>query len=408
MNRSRSSPFWIGSITAIVLGVIMTGVMISGIPAGPQIPFPWGQKMTLNVQLADADALAPHASVEIAGVKIGEVQSVSAQGNVAVATLQIQQQYSDIHHNATVYLRAHGLFGPKYIAILPGTVQSPVLHDGDTISVNQTIQPVDLNAILQDLQAPEQQDLRTFFIEFGKAAAGRGDDFNHLLRAANSLTSVLDSPLKAIAAVKPQLSDMLVQDESFNNYFAQTPLDQLVANSEGTFKAFAANAGHLESLLTHADSTLTSLDAALNGQPGNLAAIIHELGTPGGTIDRLNRFTYTLALFGANLTGKEAALGTDPASQDNTQAIIGAIQNVASAFIYSDPCGPMPAPAGDTGHCAFSKQYLDGRQHYLDTNLYHFPPFSPNQVSLPLGSGLPAPGQYAGDQMSSFASLFAD
>src|SRR6202171_6201606 len=174
MNRPRANPFMSGLITGSVLLVVMFGVFISGIPAGPQIPLPWSQKVMLHVQLANADALAPHASVEIAGVKIGEVYSVDPQGNIAIANLQIEHQYSDIHRDATVYLRAHGLFGPKYIAIVAGTAGAPTLHDGDTISVNQTVQPVDLDSILQALQAPEQQNLRTTIVELGQAAAGRG------------------------------------------------------------------------------------------------------------------------------------------------------------------------------------------------------------------------------------------
>src|SRR5579884_1414696 len=117
MHRPRANPFFSGLVTAVALIVIMCAVFISGVPGGPQIPLPWNQKTTLHVQLANADALAPHASVEIAGVKVGEVQSVEAQGDFAVATLQIDSRYADIHRDATVYLRAHGLFGPKYIAI---------------------------------------------------------------------------------------------------------------------------------------------------------------------------------------------------------------------------------------------------------------------------------------------------
>lgn len=406
MRRSRGRPLVSGTVTAIVLLAAMTGILMSGIPAGPQIPWPWNHKMTLHVQLADADALAPHASVEMAGVKVGEVESVTAQGTLAVATLQIEERYSDIHSDATVYLRAHGLFGPKYIAIVPGTAAVAALHDGDTVPVSHTVQPVDLSAILQALQAPEQQDLRTTIVEFGQAAAGRGSDFNHLLAAANSLTKVLDSPLKAVDTVSPQLSDMLVQDESFNSYFAQAPLDQLVANSEQTFQAFASSATQLQSLLTQADSTLTQLDTALNGQPGNLATIIQELGTPGGTVDKLNKFTYLLALFGANLTGKEAPLGTDPASQSVTAGIIGAISNIASAFYYDDRCPKPKAPAGSTNdnHCSVSP---DGRQHYLQARLGNFPPTSnPNPGAASYQSTAASP-QFAGNQLGSFGSLLA-
>jgi virulence factor Mce-like protein len=406
MHRPRVNPFWTGLVSAVVLFILMTGVVILGIPAGPQLPVPWSHSTTLHVQLADADALAPHASVEMAGVKIGEVQSVAAKGTLAIATLQIAPRYSDIHTDVTVYLRAHGLFGPKYIAIVPGTAAAAVLHDGDTITIDHAVQPVDLGAILQALQQPEQQNLRTTFVEFGQAAAGRGDDFNHLLAAANSLSRVLDSPLKAVGTVSSQLSDMLVQNESFNNYFAQTPLDQLVANSEGTFQAFAANAGHLQSLLVHANATLTQLDTALNGQSGNLTSIIHELGTPGGTVDKLNKFTYLLSLFGANLTGKEASLGTDPASQDVTKGIIGAITNIASAFYYSDTCPKSTVPPGskNDNHCSVSP---DGRQHYLQVRLGNFPPTSdpnPSSVSYQSLGGLP---QYAGTQLSGFGSLLA-
>ena len=157
--RVPRNAFSTGLITSAVLLVTTLGVFISGIPAGPQIPLPWNEKSTLKVQLANADALAPHASVEMGGVKVGEVQSIDGGGNIAVATLLINSKYFDVHRNATIYLRPHGVFGPKYIAIVPGTAGAPRLHDGDTITVAHTVQPVDLNAILQDLQAPEQQNL---------------------------------------------------------------------------------------------------------------------------------------------------------------------------------------------------------------------------------------------------------
>jgi virulence factor Mce-like protein len=379
MHRQRN-PFASGLAATIVLAVLMVGVVISGIPAGPQIPVPWDQKKTLHVQLVDADALAPHASVEIGGVKIGEVQSVSAQGSYALATLVIEKRYGDLHRDATIYLRAHGLFGPKYIAIVPGTSSAPVVADGETFGVERTVQPVDLNAILQDLQAPEQQKLRTFIVEFGKAAAGKGDDVNHLFAAANSLTQVLDTPVQALDQVAPQLSDFIAKNEAFNAYFAQAPLDQLVANSETTVKVFADNAGHLQSLLAHANTALAELNIALGPTSGgsdgahNLTAVIRALGQQGGTTDRLNTFTYLLALYGASLTGRDKS---DPNDLNVTAGIIGAIENVKSAFASGDPCTPAPG-----SHCDVAPNAVDANgnlifdhlQHYLRVQVFNFPP----------------------------------
>jgi virulence factor Mce-like protein len=421
MRRERVSPFYSGLVAAIVLAALMVGVVVSGIPAGPQIPVPWNQTTTLKVQLADADALAPHASVEISGVKIGEVESVDSDGNYAIATLQLQQQYGDIHRDATVYLRAHGLFGPKYIAIVPGTAAAPVLHNGDTILVNQTVQPVDLNDILQDLQAPEQQNLRTLIVELGTAAEGQGDDVNNLVHAADTLTNVLQTPLTSLDRVAPQLSQFLVSDEQFNRYFAQAPLDQLVANSETTVQAFASNAAQLQSLLTYANSVLGQLDTALSGKSANLASIIQQLGKHGGTIDKLNQFEYLLGLFGENLTGKEG--GSDPADANVVNGIVGAIENVRSAFYYADPCPAATGAPGatDDNHCSVSP---DGMEHYLHVRVFNFAPTLPQlppciPISIP---GLPNPpclptplsdiagpgsGQYGGGQLAAFSSMLA-
>src|SRR5438105_15426852 len=99
LMRTPRTPFLTGLVTALVLVAVMMGVFVSGIPAGPQIPLPWNQKATLHVQLADADARAPHASVQMAGVKVGGVQSVDALGHGAVARLRLKRKHSDIRFN---------------------------------------------------------------------------------------------------------------------------------------------------------------------------------------------------------------------------------------------------------------------------------------------------------------------
>jgi virulence factor Mce-like protein len=436
-QRRVVTPLWTGGVTAIVLIVVLIAVLVSGIPGGPQIPGPWNQNMTIRVQLSDSRALEPHASVEMAGVKVGEVQSVDLHGNLSVATLQLYQQYGNIHRDATVYLRPHGLFGPKYIDIVPGTASSPVMHSGDTIAVEQTVEPVDLDAILQDLQAPEQQNLRTAIVELGQASAGQGDEVNHLLGAANTLTQVLDAPLRNLDQVAPQLSDMLQNNDAFNNSLAQTPLDQIVANSETTFAAFAANANRLNSLLVHANSTLNSLQSALTGNAGNLGNALAMLGSqqpvPGtfsaaghppppslSTVQQLQDFTYLLALFGDNLTGKDPSYH----AADVRGGINGAITNVASALSGFDNSCALAAPgAPPPNHCPTATQ-LANQDHYLQVEVFNLiqglpvPQGGSGPLCLPSPANqcinLPASQRsiagsplYAGDYLGGFGSIFA-
>jgi phospholipid/cholesterol/gamma-HCH transport system substrate-binding protein len=362
-TKPRVNPVMVGLVAAVVMVAVLVEVVVSTIPGGP--PMPWSHPYQIKVQLADADNLEKHSGVEIAGVKVGEVHAVEGQGDHAVVTVSLDPQYTDIHSDARALLRPHGFFGPKYLEIVPGTASAPLLHAGDVIAEKSTVLPVDLDQILHALGADQRQNLQTAVVQLGQAAAGRGDDVNHLLAAANTLTATLLDPVTALNSVAPNLSDMLVQNDAFNADFAQTPLDQLVANTNRTLAAFASNSTQLESLLTHADSTLTTLDTALSGQGGNLRAILEQAP---GVIDRLNQFNGLLGAFGANLRGLQPGQPVDV-----TPGIIGAIENVRSAFAQSDPCTKNPGQPCSPG---------DNRQHYARIQVFGLLPNLPIPCSV--------------------------
>jgi virulence factor Mce-like protein len=364
-HRSRYNPLYTGLGVAIGMLAIIAAIVVSGIPGGPGIPVPWAHTFTVKAQLSDADALAPKAGVQIAGVKIGEVHSVDLQGDHAVVTMDLYPQYSDIHTDAQVLLRPHGLFGPKYIELVPGTAAAPLLHDGDTIPGTQAVLPVDLDQILHELQAPERQQLETAIVELGKAAAGRGSDFNHLVAAGNTFSQVLDSPLQKLSSVTDNLSDFLVKDEAFNASFAQTPLDKLIAASNVSLAAFAQTSGELGDLLNHADSALNDLDVALKGESGNIRKFLEKAP---GVIDQLNDFGNQLGTFASALNGnnpaviKDTLLKTAGASADSRLNLAAAIENPLSALsswdgdcVYKPIQNDLSIP-----HCS-----PDGHYHYF-------------------------------------------
>ena len=363
-HQQRVSPFSLGLGVVAAMLVIISVIVMSGIPGGPKIGVPWDHTFTVKAQLSDADALAPKAGVQIAGVKIGEVRNVDLHGDTAMITMDLYPQYSDIHSDARVLLRPHGLFGPKYIELQPGTTGAPLLHDGDTIPGNQAVLAVDLDQILQELQAPEQQQLRTAIVELGKAAAGRGTDFNQLVQAGNTLSQVLVQPLTKLDSVTGNLSDMFVKDEAFNAAFAQTPLDKLVEASNVSLAAFAQTSGQLGDLLDHADRALTNLDAAFNGESGNIRGFLEKAP---GVIDQLTSFNNQLATFAGALTGADANVTTHSLlSPDPTKGLAAAIENPWSALSsYDGKCTPNTwnAPTGepqDKEYCS-----LDGHYHYF-------------------------------------------
>jgi virulence factor Mce-like protein len=404
MNRApRFNPFHVGLGVMVAMILIISGIVVSGIPGGPNISLPWSNVVTVKATMTTADALAPKASVEIAGVKVGEVQSVDLQGDQAVVTMNIQGQYADIHQDARVQLRPHGLFGPKYIELTPGTQAAPLLHGGDTIPSSQEVLPVDLDQILQELQANEQHQLTTAIVEFGKASAGRGSDFNSLVAAGNTLSQTLASPLTRIDSVSSNLSDMFVQDEAFNSSFAQTPLDKLVEASNVSLRAFADTSAQLGDLLQHADTTLANLDAALSGEAGNIRATLEKAP---GVIDQLTQFNDFLGRFSGALggsdpdvTARSLLLSGDPNNPNDPRNLnlAAAIENPRSALSSYD--GNCPADTWSTskqGNLEFCS--LDGHFHYIrvqnlgNNNAPGNAPPSPGAFSIQVGGAATTAG----------------
>ncbi|HEV7679514.1 MAG TPA: MlaD family protein [Candidatus Dormibacteraeota bacterium] len=372
MHKPRFNPAWVGTGVVVAMLLIISGIVLSGVPGGPRIGLPWSKTFTVKAQMSTADALEPKAGVQIAGVKIGEVHSVEVQNNQAIVTMDLQPQYTDIHSDARVQLRPHGLFGPKYIELTAGTTSAPLLRQGDTIPGSQEVLPVDLDQILQELQANEQHQLTTAIVEFGKASAGRGSDFNQLVAAGNTLTSVLQSPLKVVDRVTANLSDMFIKDEAFNASFAQVPLDQLVEASNVSLRAFADTSAQLGDLLNHANSTLTSLDSALSGEAGNIRATLEKAPA---VIDQLSQFNGLLARFSGALNGTQADVTTKSLLVDATTAnphalgLSAAIENPLSALSSWDgtctPTGQTGTTPGAGSNAGSDFCSFDGHYHYF-------------------------------------------
>src|ERR1700704_6585629 len=68
----------------------------------------------MKAQVATGDTLAPGADVEIAGVKVGTVKSIEKGDPGALIDMAIDTKKASIHKDASILIRPHGFFGPKF------------------------------------------------------------------------------------------------------------------------------------------------------------------------------------------------------------------------------------------------------------------------------------------------------
>jgi phospholipid/cholesterol/gamma-HCH transport system substrate-binding protein len=95
----------------------------------------------------DITGLKTYDRVEIAGVKVGQVSSVSLYNEHPRVSMQLGEGV-EVHDDATAAIKTNGIIGDKYIAITPGSGAGK-LKDGDTL--RQTKPPIVLEDVIRGL-----------------------------------------------------------------------------------------------------------------------------------------------------------------------------------------------------------------------------------------------------------------
>jgi len=167
----------------IVFGLIAVVLVIVGLFLAftKTIPFV-SPGYEVKATFANAVNIATKSPVRIAGVKVGDVQSVEGKGDNSTVTFTVNEDGRPIHEDASATIRPRlFLEGNYFVDLDPGTPGSPVMDSGGTIPVSNTQTSVQVDQILTTLQQPQRANLQ-------KLLAGLGTGLNAKPTAEEDLT----------------------------------------------------------------------------------------------------------------------------------------------------------------------------------------------------------------------------
>ena len=186
------------SRAALVVGTVIVVLAIVGAYVG----FKVYKKVTTNEVTAffpEALALYPGDRVEIMGVEVGAIDSITPRGDKMEVTFHYANKYK-VPANATASIVNPSLVASRNIQLSPPYTGGPVMKDGAVIPIERTQVPVEwdelrnsINRILQGLGPTPQQPRGPFGDIIESAAdglAGKGQQINKTL---NSLSEALTS-----------------------------------------------------------------------------------------------------------------------------------------------------------------------------------------------------------------------
>jgi virulence factor Mce-like protein len=242
------------------IGIVALAVVCAGLYLGFTKAIPFTPHYEIKAAFASSNNIRPGSPVRIAGVEIGKVTKIeraSPGGHGAILTLRINKEGRPIHSDATAKIRPRiFLEGNFFVDMTAGSPSAPEMKDGQTIPVQQTATPVQLDEVLTALQSDTRADLKILLREYGKALDGAGaKGFN-----------------RSIPYWEPAYRDSSVVADAMRGETGHD-LSGYIKNAGAVAEALDRNRGRLRSLVTDFNTTA----AAFAREDGNLNAAVGEL-----------------------------------------------------------------------------------------------------------------------------------
>lgn len=133
---------------------------------------------TVNGEFQTAQAVTPGQgqTVNIAGVKVGEIGNVSLKNGRAIVEMKIRRAYSPIYKNATLWIRPKTPFNDMYIDLNRGYASQGKMQEGETVPLSQTKSTVNFDEFLSVMDADTRDYLQLLLNGAGEGLNGRGKD----------------------------------------------------------------------------------------------------------------------------------------------------------------------------------------------------------------------------------------
>ena len=223
-------------------------------------------RYSVRAEFRDAAGLRPHSAVKIGGVPVGTVADLRVvDHHLALAVLKVDRAVAPVGRDARAVIRPANLIGEKFVDLQPGDRSHP-LPGGALITLRRTSTPIELDDLIDTLDAPTRIRLGILIRESGIAMTGRGRDFAALLQ---QMPPALDSSRRLVDAFADDnraLGQMVEASDRVVSRIAgeRRAMGNLVDQTTGALETAASRRRNLGETVTRAPAALAQLRTTLH------------------------------------------------------------------------------------------------------------------------------------------------
>jgi len=274
------------AITAIITAILGISIASTGVPA----------TVSYQAVFSNVTGLVVGNDVDIAGVRVGQVTSISVHNhNLALVGFSLQQG-RPLPATATATIKYLNLVGQRYIELGQGT--GPVgrtLRPGGTIPLSRTTPALDLTVLFNGFQplfqALSPGDVNKLASEIIQVFQGENPNIAALIATVGSLTTALATKDQVIGQVIGNLNAVLHTITSRGNALANlvTSLQELVSGLAADRQPIGTAISAIASLSSATAGLLQVGRAPLQSDIGQLRRLASNLAANSPTVDTFLR-----------------------------------------------------------------------------------------------------------------------
>jgi phospholipid/cholesterol/gamma-HCH transport system substrate-binding protein len=257
--------------------------------SGMHNPLAGGSDYTLSFKTDNVNNLIPVGDVDMAGVNVGKVTSVTNDNGTATVVIGIDPNAAPVHSGVTVRIGAKSLAGESYVDVEDGS-GSP-LPSGTQLPASALKPAVQLRDVVASLDPTTRTALGSLVRTLG---AGTADTKDNLSNAMTGLGDLGRNGYTALDAISAQSAD----------------LTTLANETTTVLGALNTGEGQIATLVNEAQQ----LTAATSGQQQNLAdtmrALPGVLASTRTATAKLTELSTSLAPIAADLRSAAPDLNT--------------------------------------------------------------------------------------------------
>lgn len=253
-------------VAAIAVLLVAMVAVIVVVTRGGASPY------TLDARFSDAGQLVVGDQVQLGGRAIGSVSDVSiARDGLASIRLRItDDRFAPLHEGTRAEIGSPGLSGVanRFVRVFPGDASLPEIEDGGVLDAQHTRGIVDLDTLIDSLDATSRKRLQVILREAADVNDGKAG------RQANTGLQYLNPALSRTGALGAEV----VRD--------QAALRRLIASTAEVSTTLAAHRSDLGSSIHATAATLRQIAGRRQALRDALSRAPRVLGQARGTLRR--------------------------------------------------------------------------------------------------------------------------